>query len=155
MDSTGAEFAGGGLNLTLRDLARFGEMMRLEGRFNGQQIVPKAVVDDIRRGGDRALFAPRRLQDVARLELPEHVVGLAQRSRRVHGARHSRSGDLHRSRGGNGHRPVRVASARRQRQSRPHVAAGVRRRGASPGWVWFEGTDGLRGTHVVDLRGAL
>ena len=27
VDSTGAEFAGGGLNLTLRDLARFGELM--------------------------------------------------------------------------------------------------------------------------------
>ena len=58
VDSTGTEFAGGGLNLTLRDLARFGELMRLDGRYNGQQIVPKAVVDDIRRGADRALFAP-------------------------------------------------------------------------------------------------
>lgn len=57
VDPTGAEFAGGGLNLTLRDLARFGEVMRLEGRWNGQQIVPRAVVDDIRTGGDRALFA--------------------------------------------------------------------------------------------------
>ena len=57
VDSTGAEFAGGGLNVTLRDLARFGEMMRLDGRYNGTQIVPKAVVDDIRRGGDRAKFA--------------------------------------------------------------------------------------------------
>ena len=52
VDSTGAEFAGAALNLTLRDLARFGEMMRLDGRFNGQQIVPKAVVDDTRRGSD-------------------------------------------------------------------------------------------------------
>ena len=57
VDSTGVEFAGGGLNLTLRDMARFGEMMRLGGRFNGQQIVPTAVVDAIRRGGDRAHFA--------------------------------------------------------------------------------------------------
>ena len=56
VDPTGAEFAGGGLNLTLRDLARFGETMRLDGRFNGQQIVPKAVIDDIRRGGDRESF---------------------------------------------------------------------------------------------------
>jgi CubicO group peptidase (beta-lactamase class C family) len=31
--------------------------MRLDGRFNNRQIVPKAVVDDIRRGADRALFA--------------------------------------------------------------------------------------------------
>ncbi len=57
IDSEGTEFAGGGLNPTLRDLARFGEMMRLEGRFNGRQIVPKSVVDDIRRGGDKAKFA--------------------------------------------------------------------------------------------------
>jgi CubicO group peptidase (beta-lactamase class C family) len=57
MDSTGAEFAGGGLNLTLRDLARFGELIRLRGAFNGRQIVPASVVDDIRRGGDRARFA--------------------------------------------------------------------------------------------------
>jgi CubicO group peptidase (beta-lactamase class C family) len=58
VDPTGVEFAGGGLNLTLRDLARFGELMRLNGRFNGQQIVPAAVVADIRKGGDPAKFAP-------------------------------------------------------------------------------------------------
>jgi CubicO group peptidase (beta-lactamase class C family) len=57
IDPTGAEFAGGGLNLTLRDLARYGEMIRLGGRFNGQQIVPAAVIDDIRRGADRQQFA--------------------------------------------------------------------------------------------------
>ncbi len=57
VDPTGVEFAGGGLNLTLRDLARFGEMIRLGGRFNGQQIVPESVVADIRRGASRAHFA--------------------------------------------------------------------------------------------------
>jgi hypothetical protein len=57
VDSVGNEFAGGGLNVTLRDLARFGEAMRLGGRLNGRQIVPKAVVDDIRRGADRGQFA--------------------------------------------------------------------------------------------------
>ncbi|WP_252374392.1 serine hydrolase [Hydrogenophaga sp. 2FB] len=57
VDSTGTPFAGGGLNTGLRDLARFGDMLRNNGRFNGQQIVPKAVVDDIRRGGDRDAFA--------------------------------------------------------------------------------------------------
>jgi CubicO group peptidase (beta-lactamase class C family) len=57
VDPTGAEWAGAGLNLTLRDLARFGEAMRLGGRFHNRQIVPAAVVDDIRRGSDRALFA--------------------------------------------------------------------------------------------------
>lgn len=57
VDSIGTPFAGGGLNTGLRDLARFGEMLRNDGRFNGQQIVPKAVVDDIRRGGDKKSFA--------------------------------------------------------------------------------------------------
>ena len=57
IDTTGVEFAGAGLNLTLRDLARFGEMMRLGGRYNGHQIVPAAVIDDIRAGGNREQFA--------------------------------------------------------------------------------------------------
>jgi CubicO group peptidase (beta-lactamase class C family) len=57
VDETGVEFAGGGLNLTLRDMARFGEMIRLAGRFNDQQIIPAAVVEDIRRGGNRDHFA--------------------------------------------------------------------------------------------------
>lgn len=57
VDSIGTPFAGGGLNTGLRDLARFGEMLRNNGRFNGQQIVPKAVIDDIRRGGDKKAFA--------------------------------------------------------------------------------------------------
>ena len=57
VDSIGTPFAGGGLNTGLRDLARFGEMLRNNGRFNGQQILPKAVVDDIRSGGDKAAFA--------------------------------------------------------------------------------------------------
>jgi CubicO group peptidase (beta-lactamase class C family) len=56
VDSVGNEFAGGGLNTGLRDLARFGEMMRNDGQFNGQQVIPKAVVDDIRKGGDKAAF---------------------------------------------------------------------------------------------------
>ncbi|QKV52568.1 serine hydrolase domain-containing protein [Comamonas antarctica] len=57
VDSTGTPFAGGGLNTGLRDLARFGELLRNHGRFQGQQIIARAVVDDIRRGGDRAAFA--------------------------------------------------------------------------------------------------
>lgn len=58
IDSHGSEFAGGGLNATLRDIARFGEMMRLGGNACGTQVVPRAVVDDIARGADPATFAP-------------------------------------------------------------------------------------------------
>lgn len=42
----------------LRDLARFGEMIRMGGSYNGQQIVPTVVIDGIRQGGNQALFAP-------------------------------------------------------------------------------------------------
>jgi CubicO group peptidase (beta-lactamase class C family) len=57
VDADGTPMAGGGLNVTLRDLARLGEMLRLDGRFNGQQILPPAVIADIRRGADPAQFA--------------------------------------------------------------------------------------------------
>ncbi|MGE0142824.1 MAG: serine hydrolase domain-containing protein [Planctomycetota bacterium] len=57
VDSTGTPFAGGGLNTGLRDLARFGEMIRNDGRYRGAQIVPKSAIEDIRRGGSREAFA--------------------------------------------------------------------------------------------------
>jgi hypothetical protein len=57
VDSIGTPFAGGGLNAGLRDLARFGEMMRNEGRSNGTQILPREVVTDIRNGASREDFA--------------------------------------------------------------------------------------------------
>jgi CubicO group peptidase (beta-lactamase class C family) len=58
VDRIGTESGGGGLSTTLRDLARFGETIRNHGRFNGRQIVPSAVVEDIARGGDPAKFKP-------------------------------------------------------------------------------------------------
>ena len=57
IDTEGTEFAGGGLSTGLRDLARFGEMMRNGGRFNGQQIIPQSVIEGIQRGGDKSQFA--------------------------------------------------------------------------------------------------
>lgn len=57
VDSTGTPFAGGGLNLGLRDLARFGELVRNNGQANGQQIIPASAIADIRQGGDKANFA--------------------------------------------------------------------------------------------------
>ncbi len=58
IDREGTEFAGGGFNCTLRDLAHVGEMLRCGGQFNGQQIVSPAVVQDIQRGAKPAQFAP-------------------------------------------------------------------------------------------------
>jgi hypothetical protein len=57
VDSIGTPFAGGGLSLGLRDLARFGEMIRNGGELNGRQIVPRAAVEDIRKGGSQRRFA--------------------------------------------------------------------------------------------------
>jgi CubicO group peptidase (beta-lactamase class C family) len=58
LDATGTEFAGGGLNCCLRDLARFGEMVRNDGFWNDRQILPKAAIDGMRDGADPAHFAP-------------------------------------------------------------------------------------------------
>ena len=57
IDSIGTPFAGGGLNTGLRDLARFGEMIRNDGKFNDEQVIPKAVIDDIRTGANPTEFA--------------------------------------------------------------------------------------------------
>lgn len=57
VDRTGMAIGGAALNTTLRDLARFGEMMRCGGAFNGDQIVPAEVVSDISGGADRNHFA--------------------------------------------------------------------------------------------------
>ena len=56
VDETGVPLTGSALNGRLRDFARFGELMRRGGKLNGEQIVPTAVVDDIRRGGSREAF---------------------------------------------------------------------------------------------------
>lgn len=56
VDPEGNAVGAGGLNLGLRDLARFGEMMRLGGTLAGREIVPRRVIAEIRRGGDREQF---------------------------------------------------------------------------------------------------
>ena len=60
VDASGAEFASGGLSLTLRDLARFGEALRCEGYWNGRQVVPASFAESLAGGGDRRLFAEGR-----------------------------------------------------------------------------------------------
>lgn len=47
VDSAGMPMAGGGLSVSLRDMARFGELMRREGEWNGKQIIPASVVHDV------------------------------------------------------------------------------------------------------------
>jgi CubicO group peptidase (beta-lactamase class C family) len=57
VDSIGVAMGGAGMSANLRDLSRFGELLRCEGALNRRQILPAAVVADIRRGSDRAKFA--------------------------------------------------------------------------------------------------
>jgi CubicO group peptidase (beta-lactamase class C family) len=52
LDAYQEAYTAPGLNTTLRDLARFGQMMLQNGRYNGQRIVPREWIDDIRMGGD-------------------------------------------------------------------------------------------------------
>ena len=56
VDRLGTGFGGGGLMASLPDIARIGEMMRLGGRYNDQQIVAEAVVERMFAGGDPAAF---------------------------------------------------------------------------------------------------
>lgn len=57
VDSMGVAMGGAGLAATLRDLARFGEVLRCDGARDSRQVVPAAVVADIRRGADPAKFS--------------------------------------------------------------------------------------------------
>jgi CubicO group peptidase (beta-lactamase class C family) len=58
VDSIGVACGGGGLSASLRDLCRFGELMRCEGSWRGQQVLPAEVIADIRGGADPQKFVP-------------------------------------------------------------------------------------------------
>ncbi len=64
VDSQGAGRVAGGISATLRDLARFGEMVRTGGVANGCQVIPRQWIDDIRRNGDARAFAASKLAEV-------------------------------------------------------------------------------------------
>ncbi len=55
VDPVGYALANGGFNATLRDYARFGQMLMQGGEANGKQIVPKEWVEDL-SNGDNSLF---------------------------------------------------------------------------------------------------
>ena len=57
VDRLGAARTAGGMSATLRDLGRFGEMMRHHGAVAGKAIVPRAWVDDILKNGDKDAWA--------------------------------------------------------------------------------------------------
>jgi CubicO group peptidase (beta-lactamase class C family) len=57
VDPLGVAMGGAGMAATLRDLARFGELMRCDGALERRQLIPAAVIADIRRGADPGKFA--------------------------------------------------------------------------------------------------
>ena len=57
IDSLGTPFSAGGLNLSLRDAARFGQTLLQQGVWQGEQVIPAAAVQSISGGGDPAKFA--------------------------------------------------------------------------------------------------
>ncbi len=65
IDSAGQALADGGFAATLRDYARFGQMILSDGFFNGQEIVPAEWIAAT-RDGDTSVFSPE-----ARMVLPK------------------------------------------------------------------------------------
>lgn len=58
VDPTGAEVASAGLIATTRDLARFGELIRMQGKNHaGRQLLSRAAINRTFAGGDRDAFA--------------------------------------------------------------------------------------------------
>lgn len=58
VDAAGTALADGGLNATLRDYARFGEVIRQGGRAGDRQVVPAAWIEETRKGDASAFGAP-------------------------------------------------------------------------------------------------
>ena len=57
IDSLGTPFSAGGLSLSLRDAARFGQTLLQKGQWQGEQVIPLAAVASISGGGDPAKFS--------------------------------------------------------------------------------------------------
>ncbi|SAK82406.1 6-aminohexanoate-dimer hydrolase [Caballeronia hypogeia] len=64
VDPFGSARAGGGLAMTLRDLGRFGEMIRCRGMSSGNQVVPGWWIDDIRSNGNRDAWSRGELKEM-------------------------------------------------------------------------------------------
>ena len=57
LDFHGTEMAGGGLSITLRDAARFGQMILQDGSFDGRQVISPAIAQRIKTKRNFKQFA--------------------------------------------------------------------------------------------------
>jgi hypothetical protein len=60
VDYLGSAVANGGFCITLRDLARFAQMVLDDGYYNGKQIVSSGWIDDIRFNGKNSAWKPTK-----------------------------------------------------------------------------------------------
>jgi len=60
VDYKGSPVANGGFVITLRDLARFGQMVLDDGYYNGAQVIPSGWIDDIRFHGRNSAWKPTK-----------------------------------------------------------------------------------------------
>jgi CubicO group peptidase (beta-lactamase class C family) len=67
LDPAGNLFAGGGLNASANDVTRFAAMMLDNGRWNGEQIIPKSVIGTLSKGASTEAFlnGPSAKEDMA------------------------------------------------------------------------------------------
>ena len=124
VDARNAMRAAGGVCVTPRDLARFGEMIRRRGVVDGRQVVPGAWIDDINERGDPEAWARSELADLfpqASYRSQWYRIDRAQR--RALRVRHSRPVDLHPPRGRTGDHPDGVGGHPRRSRSRARLAA--------------------------------
>lgn len=56
LDPAGNLFAAGGLNASANDMARFAAMMLDNGRWNGEHVIPKSVIDTLSKGASTEAF---------------------------------------------------------------------------------------------------
>ncbi len=57
LDKDGTLFAGGGLNATPMNLARFAAMMLNDGKFNGEQVISADIIETLSKGGNIDAFS--------------------------------------------------------------------------------------------------
>ena len=56
LDNNATLVAGGGLNATPYNLARFAIMMIHDGKFNGEQVVQPSIIENLEKGGSIKAF---------------------------------------------------------------------------------------------------